>query len=117
EMGPEPVQEMVAAFRQRRDAMLARLRALDGVECPQPEGAFYLFPDVSAYYGRRTASGALIEGSVELCTYLLEDHGVALVPGVAFGDDDGVRISYASSMEALMEAADRIETGLAALEG
>jgi aspartate/methionine/tyrosine aminotransferase len=114
-MGPEPVREMVDAFRRRRDAFLARLRALDGVRCPTPEGAFYLFPDVSAYYGRRTASGAEVAGSADLCLYLLEEHGVALVPGVAFGDDAGVRISYAAGMDTLMAAADRIEAGLAAL--
>ena len=115
-LGPEPVAEMVAAFRQRRDAFLARLDALDGVRCPRPEGAFYLFPDVSAFYGRTTASGATIEGSADLCLYLLEEHGVALVPGVAFGDDGGVRISYAAGMDDLMRAADRIEAGLAALD-
>ena len=114
-MDPGPIREMVAAFRERRDALLGRLRALDGVACPTPEGAFYLFPDVSAYYGTRTASGAEIGGSADLCLYLLEEHGVALVPGVAFGDDDGVRISYAAGMDALMAAADRIEAGLAAL--
>lgn len=114
-MGPEPVAAMVASFRERRDAFLARLAALDGVHSPKPEGAFYLFPDVSAYYGRTTASGETITGSADLCLYLLETYGVALVPGVAFGDDNGVRISYAASMDTLMAAADRIEEGLAAL--
>ncbi len=115
QMDPEPLATMVSAFRQRRDAFLARLNALEGVRCPTPEGAFYLFPDVSACYGKTTASGVTIEGSADLCLYLLEDHGVALVPGVAFGDDNGVRISYASAMEDLMKAADRIEAGLAEL--
>ncbi|OZC02870.1 pyridoxal phosphate-dependent aminotransferase [Rubricoccus marinus] len=115
EMDSAPLDKMVGAFRQRRDAFLARLDAIDGVQCPKPEGAFYLFPDVSAYYGTTTASGATISGSADLCLYLLEEHGVALVPGVAFGDDNGVRISYAAGMDDLMKAADRIEGGLGAL--
>lgn len=114
-MGEGPIQEMVAAFRQRRDAVLARLRAIDGVACPAPEGAFYLFPDVSAIYGRVTPGGDTIAGSVDLCAYLLEDHEVALVPGAAFGSDAGVRLSYATDMDTLMRACDRIEAGVAAL--
>lgn len=114
-MGPEPVETMVAAFRERRDAVLARLRALDGVACPTPEGAFYLFPDVSAAYGRRTPGGAEIAGSVDLCTYLLDEHDVALVPGEAFGSDAGVRISYATGLDTLLRACDRIGAGWEAL--
>jgi len=115
EMGDGPIREMVVAFRARRDAVLARLLAIDGVACPTPEGAFYLFPDVSAYYRRRTPDGQEITGSVDLCQYLLEAHEVALVPGEAFGSDAGVRVSYATDMDSLMRACDRIEAGLAAL--
>ena len=114
-LGDGPIREMVAAFRARRDAVLARLRAIDGVSCPQPEGAFYLFPDVSTFYGRTAPDGTEIADSVALCTYLLEQHDVALVPGSAFGGPGGVRISYATDMETLMTACDRIEAGLAAL--
>lgn len=114
-MGEGPVKAMVAAFRQRRDAVLARLWAIEGMSCPTPEGAFYLFPDVSAFYGRTTPGGDRIGGSVDLCRYLLEEHEVALVPGEAFGSDDGVRISYATDLDTLMRACDRIEAGLAAL--
>lgn len=115
EMGPEPVAAMVRAFRERRDAVLARLRALDGVSCPTPEGAFYLFPDVSAVYGRQAPDGSEVSGSVALCSYLLEAQEVALVPGAAFGADTGVRISYATDLDTLTRACDRIEAGLAAL--
>ncbi len=83
--------------------------------CPTPQGAFYLFPDVSALYGRHTPDGTEIAGSVALCTYLLEAHDVALVPGEAFGSDAGVRISYATDLDTLMRACDRIEAGLSAL--
>ena len=114
-MGPEPVRRMVAAFRERRDAVLARLRDLDGVTCPRPEGAFYLFPDVSAAYGHRTPGGAEVTGSQDLCAYLLEEHEVALVPGEAFGADAGVRLSYASDLDTLLRACDRIGAGWQAL--
>ncbi len=115
QMDKKPIQEMVAAFRQRRDFMLARLQAIEGIACPKPEGAFYLFPQVSAFYGRRTPDGQPITDSESLCLYLLEQCHVALVPGQAFGDPNGVRISYAASMENLVEAMRRIEAGLSAL--
>ncbi|AEN72188.1 Aspartate transaminase [Rhodothermus marinus SG0.5JP17-172] len=115
QMDKGPIREMVAAFRQRRDFVLERLQAIDGITCPKPEGAFYLFPQVSAFYGRRAPDGRTITDSESLCLYLLEQCHVALVPGQAFGDPNGVRISYAASMENLAEAMRRIEAGLAAL--
>ncbi|SHK59030.1 pyridoxal phosphate-dependent aminotransferase [Rhodothermus profundi] len=116
QMDKAPIQEMVAAFRQRRDFVLERLQAIEGITCPKPEGAFYLFPQVSAFYGRRTPDGQTITDSESLCLYLLEQCHVALVPGQAFGDPNGLRISYAASMEDLREAMERIEAGLAALQ-
>ncbi len=115
-MGLEPVHEMVAAFRRRRDYVLERLRGIDGVRCPTPQGAFYLYPDVSAFFGANTPDGDTIENSSDLCFYLLEEHHVALVPGTAFGAPDGLRLSYASSMEDLETALRRIEAGLTALQ-
>ncbi len=115
QMDKGPIREMVSAFRQRRDFLLQRLRTIAGVACPKPEGAFYLFPQVSAFYGRRTPDGQTITDSDSLCLYLLEHCHVALVPGQAFGDPNGVRISYAASMEDLAEAMRRIEAGLKAL--
>ncbi|MEM6336620.1 MAG: aminotransferase class I/II-fold pyridoxal phosphate-dependent enzyme, partial [Bacteroidota bacterium] len=106
---------MIAAFRSRRDHVLSELLAIDGVRCPKPEGAFYLFPDVSAFYGKTAPNGMVIRGSEDLCTYLLERHYVALVPGDAFGSPPGVRLSYAASMENLQEALRRIRTGLSGL--
>ena len=114
-MDPEPVEEMVAAFRERRDHVLGRLRAIDGLRCPTPEGAFYLYPDVSAFFGTETPDGERIDDSSDLCFYLLEEHHVALVPGTAFNGPNGLRLSYASSMEDLDTALDRIEAGLSAL--
>lgn len=115
EMDRGPVREMVSAFRRRRDVVLKRLRAIDGVRCPTPEGAFYLYPDLSHFVGAEAPDGSVIEDSSDLCFYLLEEHDVALVPGTAFGAPEGLRLSYASSMEDLETALDRIEAGLAAL--
>ena len=112
---PSPVYEMVAAFRERRDYVLSRLRSIEGVRCPTPEGAFYLFPDVSAFLDTTTPSGRPIATSEDLCFYLLEEHDIALVPGTAFGTPSGLRISYAASMDDLETALDRVERGLAGL--
>ncbi len=114
-MGMEPIREMVSAFRQRRDYVLGRLNGIEGVVCPRPEGAFYVFPDVSVYYGRTAPDGRPIANSEDLCFYLLEAHDLALVPGHAFGAPDGIRLSYAASMDDLALALDRLEAGLAAL--
>jgi aspartate aminotransferase len=115
EMDMEPVRAMVRAFRERRDFVLAQIRALGGVRCPKPEGAFYLFPDISAYFGTASPGGRRIESSQDLCFYLLEECDVALVQGEAFGAPTGLRISYAASMEDLKAALQRVEEGLAVL--
>jgi aspartate/methionine/tyrosine aminotransferase len=109
------VQAMVDAFRQRRDFVLSALRALDGVRCPTPEGAFYVFPDISAFLHTSAPSGRRIGTDEDLCFYLLEEHNVALVQGRAFGDPNGIRLSYAASMADLEEALQRITVGLQAL--
>lgn len=114
-MDKEPIVEMVKAFRERRDFVLADLQAIPGIVCPKPEGAFYLFPDCSAYFGRMTASGRKIDDAQALCLYLLEEYHVALVPGDAFGSPAGIRISYAASPDDLHEALRRIRKGLAEL--
>jgi aspartate/methionine/tyrosine aminotransferase len=110
-----PIQEMVDAFVRRRDRILELIRQIPGIVCPKPEGAFYLFPDVSAYFGKTTPDGTLIKDDETLCLYLLEKYHVAVVPGSAFGDPNGLRISYASSIDELEEAMDRISTGLSQL--
>ncbi|MDE2771035.1 MAG: pyridoxal phosphate-dependent aminotransferase [Bacteroidota bacterium] len=114
-MDKEPIRQMVQAFRERRDYLLQRMRSVPGIRAPKPEGAFYLFPQCSEYYGMVAESGRTINSSDDLCFYLLEEHLVALVPGAAFGDPNGIRISYASSMEDLQKAFDRIELGLSQL--
>ncbi|MCL2124315.1 MAG: aminotransferase class I/II-fold pyridoxal phosphate-dependent enzyme, partial [Desulfovibrionaceae bacterium] len=96
--------EMATAFQRRRDLALNIMSSWKGVLCPKPEGAFYLFADMSCYFGK---SG--IADSSDLCTYFLEKAGVALVPGSAFGDDACVRFSYAVADEVLEQALKSME--------
>jgi aspartate aminotransferase len=107
--------EMVKAFDERRKVIVDRLNRIEGVSCPTPTGAFYVFPDVSALYGSRYEDRR-IEGSVELCTFLLEEMHVACVPGSAFGMDAHIRLSYATSMENIRKAMDRIGEGIGKLQ-
>jgi aspartate aminotransferase len=109
------VEAMRQEFERRGRTMVRRLQAMEGVTCPQPDGAFYAFPRVSAYYGR-SLSGPPITGSMDFCSALLEHAKLALVPGVAFGNDDHVRLSYAASMEQIREALDRLEWFVGKLE-
>lgn len=106
---------MVRAFRERRDYVCARLRAIHGMSLPAtPDGAFYAMPDVSALVGPGAEGkgfGPVADGDA-LCSYLLQEALVALVPGDAFGAPECVRLSYAASMETLKEALDRIEAAL-----
>jgi aspartate aminotransferase len=111
-----PVARMRDAFLERRNYMVKALNEIDGVDCFTPSGAFYLFPDIRAFLGRTTPAGTSINSSTDLCLYLLEDHGVAAVPGDAFGEPGGLRISYASSMEQLKEAIHRLKNGFSALK-
>lgn len=107
--GLEAVEMMKKAFKERRDYVVDRLNGISGIRCFKPGGAFYAFPDISAYLGKKTPGGKVIDSSTELCMYLLEDVGVAAVPGDAFGEPNGLRISYATSKEQLAEAIDRME--------
>lgn len=115
--GGAPVKEMVQAFQQRRDFVMQRLQAIEGLTTAQPQGAFYVLPDVSAFFG----AGVTAEGFGEvgdgdtLARYFLEVAQVALVPGDAFGVPQCIRFSYAASMETLDEALNRVEKALGEL--
>ncbi len=110
----EEVDQMVGIFRQRRDAIVAGLTAIDGVECAEPEGAFYVFPDVRGLFGRPLGSnGRVVNTSNELAAYLLDEALVAVVPGEAFGTPGFVRLSYALGMDQLKEGVERIQKALA----
>jgi aspartate aminotransferase len=103
------VERMLAEYRRRRECVLDELRAMDGLKFVVPQGAFFIFPDVSRFFNEK------IQNSVELARYLLEEAHVAVVPGTAFGADGHVRISYATSLEQLREGLKRFREGLAAL--
>ncbi|MBP7496346.1 MAG: pyridoxal phosphate-dependent aminotransferase [Bacteroidales bacterium] len=107
--------EMVKAFRERRDLLLELLKDIPGFKCNLPTGAFYIFPDVSYYYGKSDGETKINNGE-ELCKYLLYKANVALVAGSAFGDDRCIRFSYATSKEQLIKAASRIKNTLAKLK-
>jgi aspartate/methionine/tyrosine aminotransferase len=113
--GLDFVHMMLGEFTRRRDFVVDSLRAIEGVIAPQPEGAFYALPEVSAFFGKKTPSGKIIAGSLDLGEYLLADHLLAVVPGIAFGDDRCIRLSYATSMENLRRAMTRLQAGLLAL--
>lgn len=102
------VEVMRQEFDRRRQYMLQRLRAMPDITCSEPHGAFYAFPRISAYYGRRY-DGEVVDGSMTFCGLLLEHEKVAAVPGLAFGDDAHVRLSYATGMAQIEEAMNRME--------
>ena len=110
----ESVAVMAREFRARREIVLARLAAIPDVTVVRPEGAFYVFPDVSAYLGRRGPDGAIVSTG-ELATHLLRHVGVAVVAGEGFGAPGYVRISYAAERSVLEDGIDRLARGLAAL--
>jgi aspartate aminotransferase len=103
------------AFKRRRDLVLEGMKSIPGFKTNLPEGAFYVFPEVSALFGK-SHNGFTIKNGTDLCTYLLEDAHVALVPGAAFGDDNYIRFSYATSDERLVEALRRVRESLAKLK-
>jgi aspartate aminotransferase len=95
-------------FARRRDLVVAELNAIDGISCPTPEGAFYVYPSIEGLIGKTSAGGALIDTDEAFATALLEEAGVAVVFGAAFGLSPAFRVSYATSDEALQEACNRI---------
>ena len=105
---------MKAEFDRRRKYMVERLRKIKGITCAEPKGAFYVFVDVSALYGK-TFDGKVIDGSLSFADAGLKK-GVALIPGIAFGDDNSIRLSYAISMEDIKEGIDRIESFISELK-
>ncbi|BAY63290.1 class III aminotransferase [Calothrix brevissima NIES-22] len=99
ESSQDCVEEMRQAFAKRRQVMLDRLNAIPGLSCPKPDGAFYLFPDIS-----KTGLKSL-----EFCDALIEEHQVAVIPGIAFGADKNIRLSYATDMATIEKGMDRLE--------
>jgi len=111
EPADEAIENMRAEFERRGKYMAKRLNSIEGIECTEATGAFYCFPDVSSHYGRNI-NGAEIKGSMDFAKAFLEQANVALVPGLPFGCDNNVRLSFACSFEQIREGLDRLEKWL-----
>ncbi|MCP4610919.1 MAG: pyridoxal phosphate-dependent aminotransferase [Planctomycetes bacterium] len=111
EPAAQAIEDMRQEFERRGKYMVERLNGIKGVECPESTGAFYCFPDVSGHYGRNI-NGSQINGSMDFAKALLEQTNVALVPGLPFGCDNNVRLSFACSLEQITKGLDRLEEWL-----
>jgi aspartate aminotransferase len=109
------LKERVAAFQGRRDLVVSMLNQINGLTCPRPEGAFYVYPEFAGLIGKTTPKGVKITTDEEMIAYLLDEAKVAAVHGAAFGLSPAMRISYATSEALLTEACTRIQTACAAL--
>ena len=112
---PAVLSDMIVAFKKRRDLVLGMLKEMPGVKANTPEGAFYIFPDISAFFGKKYKDYT-ITNAQDLCLYLLAEALVALVSGDAFGAPECIRISYAASEETLTKAMERVKEALAKLQ-
>jgi aspartate aminotransferase len=108
---PSVLNDMVSAFKSRRNLVVGLINAIPGLKLNVPEGAFYVFPDVSSYFGK-TLRGKLINNADDFSMYLLAEANVATVTGDAFGNPNCIRFSYATSEELLTEALRRIKEAL-----
>lgn len=109
------VASMVSEFEKRKNYIVEKLNSIEGISCFEPQGAFYVFPEVSALFGK-SAGGKPISNSLEFTSFLLEEAKVAVVPGIAFGAEGHVRISYATSMADIVEGVKRIEESVSRLK-
>jgi len=115
--GPQTqIDNMCREYQKRRDFIINELNAIEGIDCDIPSGAFYAYPNVSKLYGSKYGD-QVISDSVGFCAYILDETQVALVPGLAFGTDDFVRISYATSMENIKTGMARIKLAVEKLKG
>jgi aspartate aminotransferase len=114
--GPQDfLKERNAKFKERRDLVVAMLNDAPGLNCPTPEGAFYVYPDAGGVIGKKTPKGKIIANDADLIDYFLDEWNVAAVHGEAFGLSPGFRISYATSNEVLKDACTRIQSACADL--
>ena len=116
-LGPQDfLKERAAVFQTRRDLVVGMLNEAEGITCPTPEGAFYVYPSIAGCIGKKTPEGKVIETDEDFVTYILEDYGIAAVHGEAFGLSPHFRVSYATSTEALTKACTRIQEACARLK-
>jgi aspartate aminotransferase len=109
------VKEMTEAFDARRKFVIGRLAGIPGVTCFEPKGAFYAFPNLSQYIGRRLPDGSTVDDTFSITAHLLHEHALVVVPGGVFGSTDHIRISFATTMEALAKGLERLRTALVAI--
>jgi len=115
EANPETIKGMLDVFRHRRNLIVNELAKIEGIKTNIPGGAFYIYPDISYFFGKKH-NNKTISGAPELCEYLLEKANVATVPGEAFGTKKHIRLSYAAADEVLIEAANRMHKALSLLK-
>ncbi|MEP7164142.1 MAG: pyridoxal phosphate-dependent aminotransferase [Ferruginibacter sp.] len=111
-----PTEIMVEKFKERRQKVMALIKEIPGVICSEPPGAFYIFPDMKAYFGKKTAAGELINNADDLCMYFLNTAHVSVVTGKAFGEPNCIRISFANSSENIEKGFTKIKNALLALK-
>ncbi|CAN5811590.1 pyridoxal phosphate-dependent aminotransferase [soil metagenome] len=111
----EPTHAMVAQFKKRRQKVMQLINAIPAVICNEPPGAFYIFPDVKAYFGKQTPAGELINNADDLCMYFLNTAHVSVVTGRAFGEPNCIRLSFANSSENIEKGFEKIRKALAEL--
>ncbi|QXM05241.1 pyridoxal phosphate-dependent aminotransferase [Crassaminicella indica] len=107
----KPIYKMIEAFVERRNYMVEKINSIDGLSCRMPEGAFYVMVNISKIIGK-TFNGFTINSSMDFAEYLLENVNVAVIPGIAFGADNYIRLSYATSLENIQEGLKRIEKAI-----
>lgn len=112
---PSKVRYMLEEFKERKELVVKGLNDIEGIRCNNPSGAFYVFPDISSFFGK-SYQGETIENASDLSLFILKEGRVSVVTGKAFGSDTTIRISYASSKESLIEAIKRIKSALALLK-
>ncbi|MCU7494718.1 MAG: pyridoxal phosphate-dependent aminotransferase [Ignavibacteria bacterium] len=114
--GPQDeISVMTSEFKKRRDYIYKKLTSVPGIKATRPSGAFYIFPDLSGFYGK-AFNGRQITNSSEMALFILEEAKVAVVPGIAFGEDNYIRISYSTSMENIVKGVERIISALGKLK-
>ncbi len=108
------IEDRTKEFEQRKNYIVEKLNDIPEISCFDPQGAFYVFPNISGYFGK-AFGGKVIKDSLDFTEFILDEAKVAVVPGVAFGSDDHVRISYATSMDDIIKGVDRITEAVAKL--
>lgn len=112
----KPTHEMVKEFKMRRDKVMGLLKEIPGIKCSEPPGAFYIFPEVDKYFGKKTTEGVILNNAEDLCMYLLNSALVSTVTGKAFGEPNCIRISFANSMENIEKGFKKIREALVKLK-